>query len=73
MSVCAISSSFLSTFALRLRRDALDRADLVGEVHRLEHDQAVAHPQAAELLLLVEHVLDDRREPGFLHRAQEEE
>ncbi len=73
MSVCAISSSFLSTFVPRF-----GAIPLVGRISSAKYMASstitpVAHAQAAELLLLVEHVLDDRREARLLHRAQQEE
>jgi hypothetical protein len=39
--------------------DVVDRSDLVGEVHVLERDHALAHAQAAELLAVVENVAGD--------------
>lgn len=68
MSVCAISSSLLST--LELRRGAMSFTGRISfcEVHGFEEDEAVAHSKAAELLLLVEHALDDCRKARLLHR-----
>jgi hypothetical protein len=58
--------------ACLLGLDLVDRADLVGEIHLLERDHAVAHAQAAEVLLVAHHVLRDRGQARVLHRPEQE-
>ena len=55
-----------------LRCDSLRRPDLVGEMHPLELDRAVADAQARQVLAVAHHQGRHRRQSGLLHGAGEE-